>query len=258
MLKTIMQRHFNRSGAVASCYVKSLHLSTNTQLKLYGFSFSQPLRSILHLCLENKIPYEFVEIDVFKGQNRTASYLQISPTGLVPAITDGVDFSLTEAGAILTYLCEARNLTHWYPQGNARSCAKINFWLHWHHLHTRSSTREILGPALVPRAYTKQTPEHQEAVKKSFGKTLTFLNNYFITSKMPYLAHSSHPTIADLLVLPELDQHTPEGFHLYDYGPYPEVSGYIDRMRSALVHYDTVFKPVCDAAERYKAKQAKK
>lgn len=240
--------------------VKSAYFSTSTApaLKVYGFLFSQPLRSVLHLCYENEIPFEFVQVDVFKGQNRTPSFLQISPTGLVPAITDGDSFSLTEGGAILTYLCETRNLTQWYPSGNAKLCAQINFWLHWHHLNTRSSTREILGPALVPRAYAKQTPEQQEAVKKSFGKTLTFLENYFVSSKKPFLAHSSRPTIADLLILPELDQHTKEGFHLYDYTPYAEVTQYIDRMQKTLLHYDKVFHPVREAAGRYKEKQIKK
>jgi hypothetical protein len=39
-------------------------------LKLYGFDASQPTRSVLMLCAEAQIPYEYVVIDILNGEHK--------------------------------------------------------------------------------------------------------------------------------------------------------------------------------------------
>jgi glutathione S-transferase len=49
--------------------------------------------------------YEYLKVDLFKGEGRSPSYLAINPAGKVPVLVDG-DFTLTESVAILNYLGE--------------------------------------------------------------------------------------------------------------------------------------------------------
>ncbi|MCL1468010.1 glutathione S-transferase family protein [Argonema galeatum] len=73
-------------------------------LKLYGGARSRA--SIVQLYLEELgVPYEFVMLDMQKGEHRQPEYLAINPIGKVPSIVDG-DLKLWESGAILLYLAE--------------------------------------------------------------------------------------------------------------------------------------------------------
>ena len=73
-------------------------------LKLYGGAFSRA--TIVKWYLEELgVPYEFVQLDMQKGEHKQPEFLAINPMGKVPAIVDG-DFQLWESGAILLYLAE--------------------------------------------------------------------------------------------------------------------------------------------------------
>jgi glutathione S-transferase len=47
--------------------------------------------------------YQHVKIDLFKGEGHAPAYLEINPSGKVPALIDG-GFILTESAAIVTYI----------------------------------------------------------------------------------------------------------------------------------------------------------
>lgn len=73
-------------------------------LRLYGGVHSRA--AIVRWYLEElSVPYEFVLIDLVKGDQRQSSFLDINPFGKVPVIVDGA-FKLWESGAILLYLAE--------------------------------------------------------------------------------------------------------------------------------------------------------
>ena len=73
-------------------------------LKLYGGVRSRA--SIVHWYLEEiEVPYEFITLDMQSGEHLKSDFLEINPTGKVPAILDG-EFKLWESGAILLYIAE--------------------------------------------------------------------------------------------------------------------------------------------------------
>ncbi|MGK7919916.1 MAG: glutathione S-transferase family protein [Trichodesmium sp.] len=73
-------------------------------LKLYGGVRSRA--SIIHWYLEEiGATYEFITLDMQSEEHLKADFLEINPTGKVPAIVDG-DFKLWESGAILLYIAE--------------------------------------------------------------------------------------------------------------------------------------------------------
>ena len=111
--------------------------SGNSKLKVYGFALSQPTRSVLMLLKEGNIDFDFIIVNALKGENRRPEFKKISPTGLVPTITDtDNDFTLSESGAILQYVAEKYKILPLYPQDITEK-AKINFWLHWNHTNSR-------------------------------------------------------------------------------------------------------------------------
>lgn len=57
---------------------------------------------------ETGLPYEVHAIDLGKGEQKAADYLQLNPNGRIPTIVDRDegDFAVFESGAILLYLAE--------------------------------------------------------------------------------------------------------------------------------------------------------
>jgi glutathione S-transferase len=84
--------------------------------------------SALWLMEETGQPYERVQTDLSKGEQKTPDYLAINPMGKVPALRDG-EATLAEAAAICAYVAER------YPQANLAPPlgdplrAKYLYWL---------------------------------------------------------------------------------------------------------------------------------
>lgn len=188
-------------------------------LKAHGFRMSQPSRSVLLLLEEAGVEHEWIDVDIMKGESRTEEFLKINPMGQVPAIQED-DFNLAEGGAILSYIAKSRGLTDWLPvDPNVR--AKVNFWIHWNHTNTRKSTTEVLMPSL-----TGTTPE-----LAGMKAALDFLEARLGESG-PFLAGTEVPTIADLFILPEVDQ--VGALKLIDLEPWAKVSAWQEAMQKAL------------------------
>ena len=76
-------------------------------MKLYNSNFSPNALRVRAVAAELGIPLDIVEVDLRKGENKTASYLAINPNGKVPVLVDG-DFVLWESRAINGYLASLR------------------------------------------------------------------------------------------------------------------------------------------------------
>ena len=77
-------------------------------LTLYGMPGTRSDRALWAL-EECGLPYEFVHIDLFKGEGRSPAYLAINPAGKVPALVDDSvpgGWVLTESAAICTYIAD--------------------------------------------------------------------------------------------------------------------------------------------------------
>ena len=201
------------------------HESDSAGLILYGFRFSQPTRSVQLLLEANSIPYKFEIVDVFKGQNRKAPFIDEFPLGLVPAIkVVPKNFKLAETAAILSYICDSFDgvAASWYPKA-PEARARVDSWMHWHHAHSRMSTKMILHPVLFPKLPGQEEKAVQGA--KVMKRVLKILNHQLGESR--YLC-GEDMTIADLLILCELDQHREEVTGLVDFSPYPNIQRWLN------------------------------
>jgi glutathione S-transferase len=71
--------------------------------------------------------YEFVPVDIPRGENRTAEFLAMNPHGKIPVLRDG-DFVLAESDAILWYVAEKFPGAQLVPGSDIQARARVLQW----------------------------------------------------------------------------------------------------------------------------------
>src|SRR2546427_12845934 len=95
-------------------------------MKFYGFAPTRTIRA-LWMLRELDLDFEYVQVDLTKGEHRRPEFLAVNPAGKVPVLVDD-DLVLSESVAIVLYLAEK------YPQkgflpADLRARAEVNRWL---------------------------------------------------------------------------------------------------------------------------------
>ena len=246
-------------------------------LKLYGHYGSQPFRSVAWLLKMKKEPFEFISINPMKGENRTADYRAKFPLGLIPAIEDdpgdGKTFALSEASAIMIYLCDKHKWNDMYPSSNnnpsdIRQRALINEYISHHNESTRLMTRKVIRPGLsgLFAAEGNLSPGMTHSLSKSPSDLIKLKSTIRDTAKRfqhKFLVNSrgssdfivgDTPTIADLLAYPDLAQ-IPQILGI-DYEEWPELEQlrqWLDRM-AKLPYHDDVHRTTTKLGKLYQSK----
>ena len=95
-------------------------------LKLYACPQTRATR-ITWMLEELEVDYEYVKIDLMKGEGRQPAYLKVNPGGKVPALVDG-DLLLTESAAICTYLGDKYPAARLVPEPRTATRARYDQW----------------------------------------------------------------------------------------------------------------------------------
>jgi len=99
-------------------------------IKLYSWPRSSGTR-VAWALEELGIPYEYVELDPKKNENRSPKYLAVNPHGKVPALVDG-DQSFFESGAILLHLGNKYGVEkNLWPATGGQARADALSWTVW-------------------------------------------------------------------------------------------------------------------------------
>ncbi len=93
-------------------------------MKLYNVAYSGNSYKVRLLLAHLGIPCEIVEVDILKGESRTAEFLKINPNGRTPVLEDN-GFVLAESNAILAYLARG---TRFLPE-DRKAFALIFQWM---------------------------------------------------------------------------------------------------------------------------------
>lgn len=92
---------------------------------LYGYNSSGNCYKIKLLLNQLKIPFDYKEVDIVRGESRTEEFLKINPVGCIPALVISKKETLVESNAILFYISEG---THFLPSEKLNK-SKVLQWL---------------------------------------------------------------------------------------------------------------------------------
>jgi GST-like protein len=121
-------------------------------IDLYTFETSNGQRAAIIL-EECGLPYRVHRVDLAKGEQRSAEFLNINPTGAIPAIVDhdgpgGVPLKLSQSAAIVLYAAEKTR--KFLPQDPARRAMAIQWLMLAVTDIARTSTSIFLCSSVVP------------------------------------------------------------------------------------------------------------
>ncbi|XP_052799754.1 glutathione S-transferase theta-1-like [Mya arenaria] len=174
-------------------------------LKFYADLKSQPCRAVYILMKANNIPFEFVKVDLFVGEQLQEDFTKINPIQRVPAIDDN-GFTLGESGAIFRYLAGKFNVPdHWYPAQDLQKQARVDEYLNWHHTNTRMSTMMTFRHQFINTVRRKPLKQDEIAKFKSdLAKTVNHIGSYFLKDRR--FIGGDDISVADLQAFCELMQ----------------------------------------------------
>lgn len=187
-------------------------------IKLYGHELSGNSYKVRLFLEILQLEYEWVKVDLMKGEHKSPEYLTINPFGQVPLLVDG-DIQLADAQAILVYLARKYGNEQWLPL-DALPLAKVVRWLST----TAGEVRQ--GPENARLYYLfGATNINIERAHQKADYILTQLDKHLSTRTW---LEFERPTIADIAVYPYIAL-AKDG--KIDLQPYPNVLKWLDRVK---------------------------
>ncbi len=167
-------------------------------LKLYGFPPTRSIR-VLWTLRELGVEFEFVNVNLMKGEHRRPEFLALNPAGKLPVLVDG-DFVLTESVAIVLYLAEKYADKGLLPL-EIRLRAEVHRWL----LFTATELEQPLWriarhTALYPP--DKRLPDEVPLARQDFHDMATVMEEHL---KGRQFLVGEKVTVADLVAAYTLD-----------------------------------------------------
>lgn len=186
---------------------------------LYGFKKSgHSHRAELMLRLLD-LPFEFREVDLARGEQKTEAFLKLNLFGQVPTIDDGGAI-VSDSSAILVYLAKKYDPAGlWLPE-DAEAAVKVQRWL------SVAQGPLINGPARARLFNVFNAPvDHAQA--KDIAEKL-FATFEKALEGVSFLV-GSRATIADV-ALYTYTAHAPEGGVSLE--PYPNIRAWLSRVEA--------------------------
>lgn len=187
-------------------------------IQLYGHELSgnsYKVRLFLELL---HLSYDWIKVDLMKGEHKLPEYLVLNPFGQVPLLVDG-EVKLADAQAILVYLARQYGGESWLPE-DALPLAQVIRWLST----TAGEVRQ--GPEHARLYYLfGATNINIERAQQKAAYILTQLNQH-LNDRL--WLECNRPTIADIAVFPYVAL-ARDG--KIDLDAYPHVLMWIDRIK---------------------------
>jgi glutathione S-transferase len=169
-------------------------------LKLYRHPVSGHCHRVEALLSLLGLPYELVQVDLLKGEHRTAGFRSKNPLGQVPVLEDG-DLTLADSNAILVYLALRYDAAgRWLPR-EPLPAARVQRWL------SIAAGELVRGLGELRLSVLLGAPIDRPYAEKAASKVLSLLEEAL--THAPYLC-GEQPTIADL-ALYAYSARAPEG-----------------------------------------------
>jgi glutathione S-transferase len=187
-------------------------------IRLYSYALSGHAHRVeLFLSLLG-LPFEKVEVDLMRGEQKTPEFVALNPWTQVPVIQDG-EVTLADSNAILTYLALRYDSSgRWLPRDPV-GAAQVQRWL------SVAAGSLVNGPARARAIVLFKRPHDPgcaDVAKLLFERIEAHL------AGQPFLA-GAQPTIADI-ALYSYSSHAPEGG--LSLQPYPKLRDWLARIET--------------------------
>jgi glutathione S-transferase len=160
-------------------------------MKLYDMELSGNCYKVRLMCALLGLQCEPIAVDLWKGEHKSAAFLQLNPRGQVPVLEDG-ETLIWDSSAILLYLARQYGGERWLPL-DAKAMAEVMQWL-------SVSQNEILYGLARARAAKKFNRPWDIEQCQAHGKQGLMIMEQHLSDKS-WLA-GSHATIADIACYP--------------------------------------------------------
>ena len=187
-------------------------------IRLYAYPLSGHAHRVeLFLSLLG-LPFEKIEVDIVKGEQKTPEFLALNLFGQVPVIRDG-DVTLADSNAILTYLALRYDTSgRWLPR-DPLGAAQVQRWL------SVAAGPLVNGPGSARVNVLFRRPHDPRCA--DIAKTLLARMEAHLAAR-DFLAADA-PTLADI-ALYTYTSHAPEGG--VSLQPCPQVRAWLARIEA--------------------------
>ena len=195
-------------------------------LKIYGVPISVHTRKAIVVAIAKKLPYEIVPVVPVIPGNPPPNWRQLSPTGGIPALTDG-DFTVADSAAICAYLERLQPTPSIYPEAPQAYAQALSL-----EQYAGTLFREVVRPLfhevfVHPKIHNIATD--QGKIDAVLSKAVPEIFGYLdAISTGQYLVGSSI-SIADISVVSNLITYQYIGFDLYR-DRFPHLAALFDRV----------------------------
>lgn len=175
-------------------------------IKIYADPGSGSCRRVNAVIKHLNIDVEEIFIDLLAGDNRKEEFLEINPTGMVPVLvddtTDKDKVILSEAAAIMIYLCERFGDSELLPNGDSRM--QVLKWMFWAAEHFRQPApiyfeEKVIAPLMGNKENVSRLEEADRLIKTHAAILNSHLENR-------HYVVSDHVTLADFDLAAALSQ----------------------------------------------------
>ena len=192
--------------------------------KLYGFYTQNSLKA-LYVLEELGDDFEFVFVDLGKGEQRSESFKRMTPAGKVPVLEHNGE-TLFESGAICRYVANVTD-SELYPSDKLQR-AKVDQWMDFFTCHLGRWLTTLYFEAVIKPKFQLGDPDTDgiEEARNYAQKQLKMLDS--LLAKADWLANNAL-SIADLFAFAYVEQYRVIDLPLDDF---PHVQAWFDRVEA--------------------------
>jgi glutathione S-transferase len=192
-----------------------------SRLKVFGDSISGNCLKVKWVCDRLGRPYDWIEIDITKGESRTPDFLALNPWGQVPVVQLEDGRPLAQSNAIMLHLADGTDLIPPDPYDRAKMFEWL-FWEQYSHEPTVAVVRfrvryQGIPPEEVDRALWNKALAALGHMETHLGARAFFVGNALSLADIALVAYT---------------RMAPEGG--FDLAPYPALRAWITRVEEAL------------------------